>query len=85
MVNRQQKITFAEMRAAGVRRVLIYCADHRCGHCNIVADDADRWPDELRISDVEAKFVCTVCGVRGADIRPDWQSAEQVFQNRKAR
>lgn len=84
MVNRQHKITFAEMRAAGVRRVLIYCADHRCGHCNIVADDADRWPDELRISDIEDKFVCTVCGVRGADIRPDWQSTVQVFPNRKA-
>jgi hypothetical protein len=43
-MNRPQKITLAEMRAAGVRNVLIYCADHRCGHCNIVADDANRRP-----------------------------------------
>jgi hypothetical protein len=84
VVNRHRKVTFAEIRAAGVRRVLIYCTDHRCGHCNIVPDDADRWPDELRISDVEDKFVCTVCGQRGADIRPDWQTAVQVFPNRKA-
>ena len=27
-----QKITFAEMRAAGVRGVLIYCSDYRCSH-----------------------------------------------------
>ena len=42
-------------------------------------DDADRWPDELRISDVKDKFVSTVCGERGADIRPEWQTAVQVF------
>jgi len=47
------------MRAVGVRNVLICCLDHRCGHFNVVPDDADRWPDELRISDIEDKFVCT--------------------------
>jgi hypothetical protein len=75
-VTRQQKITFAEMRAAGVRQVLIYCLDHRCSHYHVVPDDADRWPDELRISAIEERFVCTACGKRGADIRPDWQTAK---------
>jgi hypothetical protein len=28
----EQKITFREMRAAGVRGVLIYCTDYACGH-----------------------------------------------------
>ena len=82
---RQQKITFAKMRAAGVRRVLIYCRDYRCSHVNVIPDDADRWPDELRISDIEDKFVCTACGQRGTDIQPDWQSAERIFQTRKGR
>jgi len=77
---RQQKITYAKMRAARVRDVFIYCSDHRCGHLNIVADDADRWSDEPRISDIEDKFVCTACGQRGVDIRPDWQCAERIFQ-----
>ena len=27
-----QKLTFGEMRASGVRDVLIYCRDHRCSH-----------------------------------------------------
>ena len=57
-----QKITFGEMREAGVRNVLIYCSDFRCGHFNVVPDDADRSPDELRISDVEQKYVCTPAG-----------------------
>jgi hypothetical protein len=84
MVDHPQKITFAEMRAAGVRRVLIYCRDFRCSHLNVVPDDADRWPDELRISDIEDKFVCSACGKRGADIRPDWQSVAPIFSRRKA-
>ena len=32
MMARPQKITFGEMRASGVRDVLIYCRDHRCSH-----------------------------------------------------
>ena len=34
------KITFGEMRASGVRDVLIYCRDHRCSH--LVEANADR-------------------------------------------
>jgi len=54
----EQKITFGEMRAAGVRQVLIYCADHRCSHCTTVEACADRWPDELRLSDIESIGRC---------------------------
>jgi hypothetical protein len=32
MTTYPQKITFGEMRASGVRDVLIYCRDHRCSH-----------------------------------------------------
>jgi hypothetical protein len=64
-----QKITFAEMRAAGVRCVLVYCYDYRCSHS--ICLDADRWSDDIRLSDIEPAFVCAACGRRGADIRPD--------------
>jgi hypothetical protein len=37
-----QKITFGEMRASGVRDVLVYCRDHHCSHC--VRISADLWP-----------------------------------------
>ena len=43
MTTYQQKITFGEMRASGVRDVLIYCRDHRCSHH--IEISADRWPD----------------------------------------
>jgi len=65
---RPQKITFGEMRASGVRDVLIYCRDHRCSH--YVEISADRWTDHVRPSDIELDFVCTACGKRGARVRP---------------
>jgi len=42
---RQEKITFAEMRAVGVRGVLVYCSDYRCSHS--LALMADQWPDDM--------------------------------------
>jgi len=69
-IERPQKITFAEMRSSGVRGLLVYCADYRCSHR--IAISGDRWSDDLRLSDLEPKFVCSACGKRGADVRPDF-------------
>jgi hypothetical protein len=35
----RQKITFAEMRAAGVRGLLVYCSDYHCSHWTATATD----------------------------------------------
>src|SRR5438876_597653 len=67
---RQQKITLGEMRSSGVRGLLVYCADYKCAHA--VRISADRWADEIRLSDLEPLFICRACGRRGADIRPDF-------------
>jgi len=40
-----------------------------------LGSSSDGWPDELRLSDIDPWFVCKACGHRGADIRPDLQSA----------
>ena len=72
---RPTKITFADMRAAGVRGLLVYCSDYRCSHS--IAMSGDPWPDEARLSDLEPRFVCSACGKRGADVRPNfnWNKA----------
>jgi hypothetical protein len=57
------------MRESGLRRVRVYCADYTCSHS--IAISADRWPDDVRLSDLEPRFTCKACGHRGADIRPD--------------
>ena len=75
VLTRPQKITFGEMRDAGVRGLLIYCSDYKCSHS--IAVSADKWPDDVRLSDLEPWFVCKACGKRGADVRPDfnWNKA----------
>jgi hypothetical protein len=68
---RPQKITFGETRRdMGVRGVLVYCADYQCSHS--VAMNPDRWPDDVRLSNIEPRFVCAACGKRGAEVRPDF-------------
>ena len=54
----------------GVRGLLIYCADYRCSHSIAISGDA--WHDDARLSDIEERFTCRVCGKRGADVRPDF-------------
>jgi hypothetical protein len=58
-LTRQQKITFAEMRAAGVRGLLICCSDYRCSHWTRI--NADQRAHGVQLSDFEPGFVCTAC------------------------
>jgi len=69
-LTRPMKIAFGEMRASGVRGVLIYCTDYRYSHSTSII--ADRWPDDIRLSDIEPRFRRR--GHRGADVRPDRDS-----------
>ena len=32
----------------------------------------DRWPDHVRLSDIEPRFTFQACGAKGADVRPDF-------------
>ena len=50
--------------------ILVYCADYRYSHSLTMRGDS--WPDAVRLSDIEHRFVCEVCGKRGADVRPDF-------------
>jgi hypothetical protein len=59
-----------KLGARGVHGLLVYCADYHCSHH--IAISGDRWPDDVRLSDLEPKFTCSACGNRGADVRPDF-------------
>src|SRR5438270_1284045 len=43
---------------------------------------ADRWPDDVRLSDLEPLFTCTACGLKGADARGNFNWAGE--QNKTA-
>jgi hypothetical protein len=70
---RPVKITFGEMRSSGVRGVIVYCTDYKCSQSIALA--ADQWSDDVRLSDVEPRFVCKACSKRGADVRPHFAPA----------
>jgi hypothetical protein len=61
------------MRQSGVRGLLIYCSDYHCAHH--IEMNADRWPDSVRLSDLEPRFVCQDCGKNGAEVRQDFPAA----------
>ncbi len=75
-MTREQKITFGEMRAGGVRGLLIYCSDYRCSHSKSISGDP--WPDDVRLSDIELRFTCQACGHRGAEVRPNFHWEEEA-------
>ena len=54
MVKREQKISLGEMRSSGARGLLVYCADYKRAHS--VEISGDRWPDHIRLSDLEPLF-----------------------------
>jgi hypothetical protein len=77
--NHRQKITLREMRASGVRGLLIYCSDYKCSRSTTMS--ANRWPDDVRLSDVEPLFTCRACGNKGADVTPDFDWDKKPAQS----
>jgi hypothetical protein len=54
-MTRQQKITLGEMRESGPIRLIVYCGDYKCAHSVVI--DADRWPNQVRLSDLEPRHL----------------------------
>ena len=50
-MKRPENIDLAEMRASGVRDLLICCPDYHCSQWTAIS--SDRWPDDVRLSDLE--------------------------------
>jgi hypothetical protein len=82
-MSRPQKITFGEMRSSGPTRVVAFCGDYNCAHSTVV--DAAQWPDDIRLSDLEPRFFCKVCGHRSADVRPLFEGRSKATNRTAAR
>jgi hypothetical protein len=72
VTDRPPKITFARMRAAGVRGLLVYCTDYRCTRSLAISGDA--WGDDVRLSDIEPRFVWPAASGRRRSARSQLES-----------
>jgi hypothetical protein len=75
MLNRPQK----RKASLGVRGVPIYCANYQRLHWTAIS--GDRWPDDVRLSDLEPRFTCQACGRHGADVRPDFDWDKKIARS----
>ena len=78
---RPLKITPGELRSTGVRDLIVLCQDYRCSlNVKLSAEYVDRWPDDIRISQLEPQFVFKACGMRGSCIVAGSNGSEQAIQ-----
>jgi hypothetical protein len=63
-------VTLGHIRSHGVRHLLIYCSTGRYHHSAVI--NADCWPDDTVLLELNRRVVCTKCGMIGADVRPNW-------------
>ena len=64
----------------GTHGLLIYCADYKCSHS--ITMSADRWPDNVRLSDLEPLFTCTACGLKDAEVRGNFNWEQEQRRSR---
>ena len=66
-------MTLGNMRANGVRSLIVYC-----GACHRDAVFAvDCYPDAVPVPAFGPRMVCTRCGMIGADARPNWAESRR--------
>jgi hypothetical protein len=61
-------MTLDNMRANGVRSLLVYC--FACHHEAVFG--VEDYPDDVPVPAFAPRMVCTRCGMIGADARPNW-------------
>jgi hypothetical protein len=63
-----EPMDLANMRANGVRSLLIWCRN--CHHEKIM--NVDHLPGDLTVPSLGNRMACTKCSTVGADVRPNW-------------
>jgi hypothetical protein len=63
-------MTLGNMRANGVRTLIVYCSNSTCRHEAIV--NVDHLSDDVAVPSLGPRMRCEKCGQLGADARPNW-------------
>ena len=63
-------MTLGNMRANGVRSLLIHCTNVSCRHEAVV--NVDAYDDDVFVPSLGLRMRCQLCGQSGADVMPNW-------------
>ena len=63
-------MTLGNMRANGVRSLIVHCSNVTCRHEKIV--NVDAYADDLFVPSFGPRMRCERCEQRGADVMPNW-------------
>lgn len=65
-----EPMTLGNMRANGVRSLIVHCSNATCMHKAIV--NVDHLPANAAVPALGLRMRCERCGQRGADVMPNW-------------
>ena len=71
-----QPMTFGNMRANGVRSLVVHCLNFDCRHEKIV--NVDAYGDEMFVPSLGPRTRYELCGQRGADVMPNWNERPNI-------
>jgi predicted DNA-binding ribbon-helix-helix protein len=64
-------VTLGSLRQLGVRGLLLICLDRKCRHEATMG--VDDYPDEIELPSFAPRMVCSKCGGKQIDVRPNWK------------
>ena len=73
----------ANMRRNGVRGLSVACLNHTCRHELIFS--ADDYSGDTKLSWLRSRMVCSKCGGKRIDVRPNWKEAPGPIGGKAAR
>ena len=71
-----EPMTLGNMRANGVRSLIVHCSNVQCRHEAIV--NVDALPANAAVPVLGLRMRCDRCGRRGADVMPNWNARPNV-------
>jgi len=72
-------MTLGNMRANGLRSLIVYCSKTTCRHEAIL--NVDSLPDDVSVPSLGPRMRCQRYGQLGADARPNWNEFARPFSN----
>ena len=74
-----EPMDLANMRQNGVTQLALYCHGRECWHQAVL--DVSSYPGDLLVQSFRRRVVCSRCGSRDVDVRPDWRQCAEHYRH----